>query len=207
MKIGETIQGDFGQYTVVQTADGSCTLHSAFDDETCHSLDGAVGEALYNFVEGCRLREQIAAKGGVAILEIGFGCGVNFSETCRQLPEGSFEYVALERDQKLVDALRIDLSQCEILFGEATETVHQLIDSGKKFNAFFQDPFSPKKNPQLWTADWFSKLRRVAANGAILSTYSASRSVHKALTAAGWDVTSRKGFGRKRSATLAKVTR
>lgn len=210
MKVGEKIVGDFGIYTVVATGDGSFTLHSAKDGEACHSLDGAVGEARYNFVEGCRILEKSRVKGRVAILEIGFGLGLNFLETCRVLGETDFEYIALERDQKMVEAvfsavaeMRLIAEKGMIEFGDAVESIDRLIFSGKKFDAFYQDPFSPKKNPRLWTVDWFAKLRRLAADGAILSTYSSARSVTKALTAAGWKTTTRKGFGRKRESTLA----
>lgn len=210
MKIGEKIAGDFGTYTVVATVDGSLTLHSEEEKEACHSLDGAVGEALYNFVEGCRIREKSREKGRVAILEIGFGLGINFLETCRAMNGADFEYVALERDRKMVEAVFSSKSEkllltakAEIEFGDAVETIDRLIGSGKKFDAFYQDPFSPKKNPRLWSVDWFVKLRHLAADGAILSTYSAARPVVEALTAASWKVTTRKGFGRKRESTLA----
>lgn len=199
----EPIVGDFGTYTAVETADGSWTLYSSLDDEMCHSLDGAVGEARYNFIEGCQLEQLLISQGSVAILEIGFGCGVNFLETLKTIGNRPFEYVALERDQKMVEKLSLPLKQCQLLFGEAAETIEQLIAAEKKFDVIYQDPFSPKKNPILWTPQWFSKLRMVVKKGAILSTYSASRAVREALAQTGWQVFPRKGFGRKRAATLA----
>lgn len=210
MEVGEKIAGDFGTYIVVVTGDGSLTLHSVAEKESCHSLDGAVGEARYNFIDGCRILEKSRETGRIAILEIGFGLGLNFLETCRAMGDAEFEYVALERDRKMVEMVfssdsekRLLAEKAVIEFGDAIETIDRLTVAGKKFDAFYQDPFSPKKNPRLWTVDWFAKLRQLAAVGAILSTYSAARPVAEALAASGWKTVTRKGFGRKRESTLA----
>lgn len=54
------------------------------------------------------------------------------------------------------------------------------------FAYFWQDPFSPEKNPPLWDAAFFTKLRAAAAPDALLMTYSVARTVRDALAAAGW---------------------
>ncbi len=74
-----------------------------------------------------------------------------------------------------------------------------------KFNAIYQDAFSPKKNPTLWTTQWFEELRLHSADDCILSTYSAAMPVRKGLLNAGWRVFKRDGYGEKRSTTLAKL--
>jgi tRNA U34 5-methylaminomethyl-2-thiouridine-forming methyltransferase MnmC len=54
------------------------------------------------------------------------------------------------------------------------------------FRYVWQDAFSPKKNPELWTRDWFEKLGRVSAKDCILLTYSVARVVKDNLQAADW---------------------
>lgn len=51
---------------------------------------------------------------------------------------------------------------------------------------FWQDPFSKSKNPDLWTSNWFEKLKSIAAKEAVLVTYSVARPVKDALTQTGW---------------------
>jgi tRNA U34 5-methylaminomethyl-2-thiouridine-forming methyltransferase MnmC len=50
----------------------------------------------------------------------------------------------------------------------------------------WQDAFSPKKNPELWTVEWFSHLREASQEDVCLVTYSVARVVKDALTASGW---------------------
>jgi tRNA U34 5-methylaminomethyl-2-thiouridine-forming methyltransferase MnmC len=54
------------------------------------------------------------------------------------------------------------------------------------FDFIWQDPFSPEKNPQMWTTDWFQKILRGAHADTVLMTYSVARSVRGHLTEAGW---------------------
>ncbi|MDC1174282.1 MnmC family methyltransferase [Bacteriovoracaceae bacterium] len=70
----------------------------------------------------------------------------------------------------------------------------------------YQDAFSPRKNPSLWTWQWFELLRKYSAQDCILSTYSSSASVRKSMHKAGWKVHNQKGFGRKKSKTLCLNT-
>lgn len=71
---------------------------------------------------------------------------------------------------------------CVRLFiGDARELLGNFIESentdsikSKKFDIVFHDPFSPKKCPQLWTFELFSKLFLATKESCILSTYSHS---------------------------------
>lgn len=72
--------------------------------------------------------------------------------------------------------------------------------------AIFQDAFSPKKNPLLWTVEWFETLRKMSSSEVYLSTYSSSVGVRKSLLSAGWLIHNAKGFGQKRTMTKARLT-
>lgn len=72
-------------------------------------------------------------------------------------------------------------------------------------SAIFQDAFSPKKNPTLWSVEWFSFLKEISRNDVRLSTYSSSVSIRKSLLKAGWQIVNAKGFGQKRTMTKASL--
>ncbi|MCK5884490.1 MAG: hypothetical protein KAG61_12440 [Bacteriovoracaceae bacterium] len=118
-------------------------------------------------------------------------------------------------DLKLVDLDGITSYQTATEWGEiiipignARETVLKLAQLGiaKNIHAIYQDAFSPKKNPILWTVEWFEALKSVSHPSAILSTYSASSSVKKALCCAGWIPEHRKGFKGKRQSISATLS-
>lgn len=62
----------------------------------------------------------------------------------------------------------------------------------------WQDAFSPKKNPELWTAEWFEKIRAASRSSACIVTYSVARIVKDNLNAAGWDYQRVQAAGQKR---------
>ena len=94
--------------------------------------------------------------------------------------------------------------KCFIIIGDARKSVRELKKILKSpLDMIYQDAFSPKKNPTLWTLQWFIDLKNLSEHSVILSTYSASQRALKALVEAGWYVNKRKGFGAKRSCTQA----
>lgn len=52
----------------------------------------------------------------------------------------------------------------------------------------WQDPFSPEKNPGMWSVGWFKLLRPALAHDSKLMTYSVSSKTRSALTGAGFRV-------------------
>ena len=72
-----------------------------------------------------------------------------------------------------------------VVIGDASLTaVKPMSDNG--FDYIWQDPFSPEKNPSMWTAAWFRKLLPGAHPQTWLMTYSVARSVRDHLAEAGW---------------------
>ena len=71
--------------------------------------------------------------------------------------------------------------------GDATARPVPRVAGGAGYTYVWQDPFSPQRNPSMWSAEWFQRVAEVAADeGARLMTYSVARSVRDALTTAGW---------------------
>jgi len=67
-----------------------------------------------------------------------------------------------------------------------------------KIDAWFLDGFSPSKNPAMWTEKVMSEISRLSTPGTRVGTFTVARTVREALTRAGFEVTKREGFGRKR---------
>ncbi len=95
-----------------------------------------------------------------------------------------------------------DSQKLTILIGDAKQTLGQDLP---KFHAIFQDAFSSKKNPELWTPEWFSQLASLSHESVDLSTYASSDEIRKAMIAAGWRLREGGPFGRKRSSTRADL--
>lgn len=62
--------------SIYPTKDGSYTLRNPFLNDTYHSRDGAVSEALHVYV-GAGLAHTLTQKHQIRLLEVGFGTGLN----------------------------------------------------------------------------------------------------------------------------------
>ena len=65
-------------------------------------------------------------------------------------------------------------------------------------DAWFLDGFSPAKNPDMWTPEVMQKIAGLSAPGARLATFSVAGHIRSSLSAAGFTVEKKPGFGRKR---------
>lgn len=209
-------------YQLITTEDGSETVFSEIFQENCHSTSGAVAETQEHYIRGCKLDEIILNQNFIHILEVGFGTGIGWQETLKFMskhPQVALKFVSLELDEELVkwsapNAIRkscdnrvwyeehIGNAQLMILIGDARMELPKWKEFSK-FHAIYQDAFSPKKNPTLWTHEWFSLLGSLSEDGCYLSTYSSSISIRKALIKAGWGVYEGKPFAKKKSSTRA----
>jgi tRNA U34 5-methylaminomethyl-2-thiouridine-forming methyltransferase MnmC len=76
-----------------------------------------------------------------------------------------------------------------VMLGDArSDASLSLIQSSGPHDYVWQDPFSPKKNPGMWTADWFSAVALAVGCDGCLMTYSVARKVRDALEVSGWRV-------------------
>ena len=76
-------------------------------------------------------------------------------------------------------------------------------DSG--FDFIWQDPFSPQKNPGLWSETWFGNLKEFSSSQVCLMTYSVARVVRDSLAAAGWKFEKIAAAGAKRHWLRARL--
>ena len=213
-------------HTWVSTDDGSKTLFSEAFQEACHSTSGARAETVLHYLGGCKIKQKAQTQNSLTILEVGFGLGIGFELTREYLLEDECQlnFVSVEIDQKLVEWYQQNHPELPwkwnnnvleaitstfhliILVGDARKTLPAFCEAQNfKWDAIYQDAFSPKRNPVLWTKEWFELLKKYSSSEVILSTYSSSVSIRKSLYETGWILHSGEKFGKKRTSTRATL--
>lgn len=222
-------KGNLGNYRIIKTEDNSETIWSEFFDENCHNISGAIAETIYNYIEGCEVIKQLETFQPLSVFDVGFGPGIGLKILNDSIDQSkTVNYYSVEIDEVLVEwALKNTFNEIPyqviardnlkyyqfqigniyaiIFIGDARSTIpraqkEKLISP---LHAVFQDPFSPKKNPSLWTVEWFQLIKELSHPKVIMSTYSSSISIRKSMVKAGFTIINRKGFGQKRTMTKA----
>jgi tRNA U34 5-methylaminomethyl-2-thiouridine-forming methyltransferase MnmC len=209
----------------ITSGDGSVTFFNETYGDIYHSTLGAAAEALVKYVKPAALEKRIQQP-CIRILDVCFGLGYNTAAALDHLHElgyqGQIEVVCLENDIAILKEIgRIDApfnsyplikrlaTQNEAIEGSVRLTLlvadarQSVKECGQDFDAVFFDPFSPKKQPDLWQTSFFADIRKMMKKGAILTTYSCARMVRDNLKAAGFLVSDGPKYGTRSPATLA----
>lgn len=103
------------------------------------------------------------------------------------------QYIAIHQGfQRLIlDNGRVTLT---LLIGDVLEQLPQL---DAQIDAWFLDGFAPAKNPEMWTAELFAELARLAAPGSTISTFTSTGWVRRLINAAGFKMKRTPGIGHK----------
>lgn len=222
-------QGDIGEYELLMTEDGSPSLYNFRFLEACHSSAGARSETLYNYIHGTHLPERLKDHSPFVVFEVGFGTGLGHLTTSEIAGNSPLLFISTELDEGLIRWLRghkpykslapvsygnlltyqmkSGTAELIILVGDATRTLPEALDLNliPPVHSIYQDPFSPKKNPTLWSVEWFKLLKSIAHQDVELGTYSSSSGVQRALCEAGWELTLVKGFAHKKQSLRARL--
>lgn len=198
---------------LTKTNDNSYTFFNETYQEYYHSLTGALEEAQKKYIE------PLHVKDGMKILDICFGLGYNTYAALEAAKD--LKIIALERDKEVLQKLQqIELpgkysiikhvakdgkykdSDYDILllFGPAEETIKMI---NEEFDVVFLDPFSPKKNPELWTEQFFAEVYKRMKYGGKLATYSCAAQVRINLKAVGFVVVDGPAVKRRGPSTIA----
>ncbi|PQB03829.1 tRNA (5-methylaminomethyl-2-thiouridine)(34)-methyltransferase MnmD [Aureitalea marina] len=200
---------------LLRTADGSLTIHLPEWNEHYHSHHGAIAEAEHVFMQmGLNHCLKQFDERPIAVLEIGFGTGLNALMTLQQgmrqgisfhyrtleaYPVAEMEYSQLNYPELLEADSKIfsDLHQADwnttvnISPGFDLEKVNIRLEdfepSGDRHLIFF-DAFGPRVQPELWTETVFEKMHAELLDGGSLVTYSAKGSVRRAMQSVGFEV-------------------
>lgn len=218
---------------LIETADGSCTLHNSDFTETYHSKFGAVTESVDVFISNSGVQERLQNGHSTRVLEIGFGTGLNFilsaglaDQYHSPLYYEAFEYALppvalitelLEKNTPQHKALINDLQQLlettatgkNLQIGHCSQ-LHLRLENAllakfddPSFDAIYLDAFSSKNNPDLWTQEFLQLLYGALNSDGVLATYSVNRAFRDALTGAGFHWEKRKGPPGKREVVIA----
>jgi tRNA U34 5-methylaminomethyl-2-thiouridine-forming methyltransferase MnmC len=212
------------------TADRSHTLLRPDIDETYHSNQGALEEALHVYIRN-GLHAAASARRDLRVLEIGFGTGLNALLTLleRRMSPDSTAYVSVEphplpRDlvarlnypelipsfdaQNLFFALHDAPwnSVVTVLNGFRLRKIRgrvQHAELGGPFDLVYYDAFAPDKQTEMWAKEVFEKIHGVMNDVGMLVTYCAKGEVKRTLKSVGFEVETLPGFGGKREMTRA----
>jgi tRNA U34 5-methylaminomethyl-2-thiouridine-forming methyltransferase MnmC len=202
---------DWSLYSRFNTPDGSYTLLLPSKAESYHSIYGARTESLFVFIQNGL---QTLNKRQVVVCETGFGTGLNalltlefaqlnglilhyhacelFPIPAEMLPPPKF----LNKNVFLSNAW-LNIHNCSwnrthnitsfFTLAKMEQSVSEFCPI-KKADVWFHDAFSPKTQPEMWSAELFSHIGKHLAEGGCLVTYSAAGRVKRALREAGFTV-------------------
>lgn len=101
---------------------------------------------------------------------------------------------------------RVDLPEVDAVLDLAVMDVESaLTDWTGQADAWFLDGFSPALNPAMWREEIMALVAARSAPGAHAATFTVAGAVRRGLSAAGFEVDKRPGFGRKRERLEARL--
>lgn len=198
---------------IIQTLDGSTTIHLKEWDECYHSKHGAIQEAQHVFIQnGLSLFPNQA----VSILEIGFGTGLNAFITYLESPKlnQSIHYVGVEAypvdpsevvAMNYVEELNADLQkdvfnkmhECDwnenVILNAEFELIKRMqffdeIDDFEQFDLIYFDAFGYRVQPELWSTAIFKKMYDALKPRGKLVTYAARGVVKRSMIEVGFTI-------------------
>lgn len=198
---------------IIQTLDGSTTIHIEEWDECYHSKHGAIQEAEHVFIKnGLSLFKNKS----IAILEIGFGTGLNAFITYLESSKmnqiihyegveaypisaqelASMNYVK-ELNAESNRAVYEKMHQCkweeEALLGEQFTLIKRKqffheIEDVNCFDLIYFDAFGYRVQPELWSTAIFKKMYDALTPNGVLVTYAARGVVKRSMIEVGFTV-------------------
>ncbi len=213
---------------LLSTGDGTSTLFLGEYDQAMHSDSGAYEESLLKHIYPSGVLDLNRDR--INVLDVGFGLGYNILALIHEFrlrkKKNKLNIVSLEKERNLLPfmesisfhderdeiyelikkgyadgATEADGISVKILFGDGRDFIREM--KGYRFDAVFQDPFSPSKNPEMWSVEYFTFIRELMSDEAVLTTYSSADQIRTALIEAGFYIGTGPSVGKKREGTLA----
>lgn len=221
--------------TIIETADGSKTIHLPDWNENYHSRHGAVQEALHVFIAAGFI-PVLEKQNALTILEVGFGTGLNaiLTLSCAQKKMVKIAYHGIEaypvsRDElvvlgythlpqvkpnedaywKMHDAPIGELITVSEHFEltKISDKIESFVYPRGEYDLIYFDAFGPRVQPELWTEAIFEKMYAALKDDGVLVTYCAKGDVRRAMLAAGFRVEKIPGPPGKREMLRATAKR
>jgi len=207
---------------IIQTQDGSTTIHLPEWNESYHSKHGAIQEAYHVFIKnGFSLFQGKP----ISILEIGFGTGLNAFITHLEANKNNqiIDYVGVEAYPVAVEealqmnfANEIDITKATV-FNQMHEYEWEIknkitnnfsltkrkqffqdINDIETFDLIYFDAFGFRVQPELWSDEIFLKMHEALKLNGVLITYACRTSIKNAMLSAGFSVEKLPGAPGKR---------
>lgn len=199
---------------IIITSDGSTTIHLPDWNEHYHSKHGAIQEAYHVFIDNGL--NEFKSCSTFAILEIGFGTGLNAFITYLESKKlkHHINYIGVEafpisegevKQLNYVHELKVENEKSifDKIHTVSWEKTHQIsthfsltkrqrffkdINDTESYNLIYFDAFGARVQPELWTEEIFKKMYNALKINGILVTYSAKGSVRRAMEEVGFSV-------------------
>lgn len=200
---------------IIETNDGSKTIHLVNLNENYHSIHGAVQESEHVFIRNGLLK-MCETKTELKILEIGFGTGLNamLSMKTAAHEKKSIYYEGLEAYPPKKEELReLNYQQLGQLKGFEKETefiinckwnveikISNFFTLCKKeiqienyskndfFDLVYFDAFGPRAQPEIWSLINFKKIYNALRHKGVFVTYCSKGQVRRDLIGVGFEV-------------------
>ena len=199
---------------IINTSDGSHTIYLPEMDEQYHSVNGAITESRYVYIDK---GYNYHASKNPKVFEVGFGTGLNCLLTALQAEhfKRPTSYITIEKYPLHKDIIgqlnfgRLISKEARIVF----EIIHasrwnEFVRVSKYFNllkikgdlidvnltqfencdVIYFDAFGPDKQPEMWTPHIFRKIYSITSPKGLLVTYSAKGEVRRQLAASGFEM-------------------
>lgn len=207
---------------IIQTDDGSTTIHLPEWNESYHSKHGAIQEAYHVFISS---GFSVFKEKKISILEIGFGTGLNCFITYLESKKNNqiVDYVGVEAYPVVFDEAmqmnytkQIDSKESAFFIQMHQGAWEQKIALSDNFTLtkrqqFFQDikdesaydliyfdAFGFRVQPELWSEEIFASMYKALKPKGVLVTYACRSSIKNAMVSAGFSVEKLPGAPGKR---------
>lgn len=199
---------------IIETEDGSKTIHLPELNESYHSIHGAVQEAKHVFLKSGW--DQLAIS-EYKILEIGFGTGLNAILTLIKgmKEDKKVHYTGLEafpitpEEVKalnyailpVIQSVKSEYEQLhesqwgkeininsEFILLKKEQKIEEFFPKENSYNLIYFDAFAPRVQPEMWTSEVFQKMYAALSKNGILVTYCAKGEVRRNMKHTGFEV-------------------
>lgn len=212
--------------TVAETADGSKTIYNAAVGEFYHSRHGALQESKHVFIKsGLEYLLQKDPSDRVAILEVGFGTGLNFllsADFCNER-RITLDYTGIEGYPLSPEMLQdtgydefVEPATWQAFIGvypQATLSAQSMGDycrlhidhtllndftSTKTFDLVYFDAFAAIHQPEMWTDASLERCTRNLRQGGVFVTYAITGNLKRSMKGLGFSIEKAPGAPGKR---------
>ncbi|QBR12385.1 tRNA (5-methylaminomethyl-2-thiouridine)(34)-methyltransferase MnmD [Sphingobacterium sp. CZ-2] len=210
----------------VNTGDGSKTLYHEEVGEHYHSKHGAYQESIHVFLKtGLQYWLEKENKQAAAILEIGFGTGLNFllSADWAMKNKVGLDYVGIEAyplekdllvqsgyDSYIANELWTSfIKEYETAQQGKTQIIEHILlkiavqkvmdfQTDQMFDVIYFDAFAEIHQPEMWTAETLSHVVQFLNPGGVFVTYAITGNLKRAMKALGFSIEKAAGAPGKR---------